>query len=355
MREWTVLVSCVVGLAGCVLDESPDDRGDVVDGGPEADAGTPRSPLALPLEPPDPAGNPTSAEKVALGRLLFWDPVLSGDRNVACATCHDPQLGYADGLRTPPGLARNSMTVLDTAWNGATVSRPMPRAEDAPMFWDNRTHSLEEQARGPITTAAEMMGTSYTASTIFPELVARLSAIPEYATRFAAAFGPGPITDANIVAAIAAFERTLTTPDTSYDRFVNGDATALTAQQQRGLDVFTTNGCVNCHSGPMFSDFELHDLGVPDPDGRNRFRTASLRNVTLTAPYMHNGVFPGLQQVFAFYREAGQNAVDPKLRGVRPPTPQQAPDVLAFLAALGDAPFDRSLPATVPSGLTPGG
>jgi len=239
--------------------------------------------------------------------------------------------------------------------NGATVMRPMPRPEDAPMFWDNRAHSLEEQARGPLTTAAEMMGTSYTATTIFPELVTRLSGIPEYATRFTAAFGPGAITDAKIVAAIAAFERTLTAPETSYDRFVNGDVTALSAQAQRGLEVFKTNGCVNCHSGPMFSDFELHDLGVPDPEGPKLFRTASLRNITRTAPYMHNGVFPGFQQVFGFYRDAGQNARDPKLRGVTPPAPPQAADFIAFLTALSDGPFDRSIPASVPSGLTPGG
>lgn len=353
MRGWSVLA--MVALGGCVLDEQTGGDDDLVDSGPEVDEDPPRSPLALPLVPPDPANNPTSPEKVALGRLLFWDPVLSGDRNVACATCHDPELGYADALRTPIGVTRNSMTILDAAWNGATALQPMPRAEDAPMFWDNRAHSLEEQARGPLTAAAEMMGASYTATTIFPELVTRLSAIPEYVTRFTAAFGPGPITDTKIVAAIAAFERTLTTPETSYDRFVNGDATALSAQAQRGLEVFKANGCVNCHSGPMFSDFELHDLGVPDPEGPALFRTASLRNITRTAPYMHNGVFPGLQQVFGFYRNAGQNARDPKLRGVTPPTPQQAADFIAFLTALSDGAFDRSVPASVPSGLMPGG
>src|SRR5665647_1589744 len=135
------------------------------------------------------------------------------------------------------------------------------------MFWDNRAHSLEQQARGPITAAAEMLGTSFTATTIFPELVTRLSAIPEYATRFSAAFGAGGITETNILAAIAAFERTLTAPQTSFDRFVNGDTTALTAQAQRGMGLFKDIGCVNCHSGPMFSDFELHELRVPEPPG----------------------------------------------------------------------------------------
>lgn len=360
MRGWSLVL---VGFAGCTMYGPSEPGVDPVDGGAGVDVVTPRSPLALPLVPPDPAGNPTSATKVALGRLLFWDPILSGDRDVACATCHDPDLAYTDGLRSPVGVARNSMTILDAAWNGSTTATPVPRAEEAPMFWDNRAHSLEAQARGPITTAAEMMGASYTEATIFPELVARLSAIPAYVTQFSAAFGPGAITEARILAAIAAFERTLTTPETSYDRFVNGDTSALTAQQQRGLELFKVIGCANCHTGPMFSDFELHALRVPSPpgappdagDGANRFRTATLRNITLTAPYMHNGVFASFQDVFGFYRLAGQNGIDPKLRGVRPPTPQEAPDVIAFLRALGDAPFDRTIPTSVPSGLPPGG
>jgi len=352
MRGWCLFGALVMGLAGCALDESGDP--DLVDGGADDDVDPPRSPLALPLGPPQPAANPTSVGKVALGRLLFWDPILSGDRTVACATCHDPELAYTDGMATPIGVTRNSMTILDTAWNGLITDHPPPRAEDAPMFWDNRTHSLELQARGPLTAVNEMMGTSFTAETIFPELVTRLSEIPEYATQFSAVFGASGISEANILAAIAAFERTLTAPETSYDRFVNGDPTALTAQQQRGLSIFKENGCVNCHSGPMFSDFELHDLGVPGDVG-TRFRTASLRGVTLTAPYMHNGVFPSFREVFGFYAQAAQRSPDPKLRGVRPPAPEQAPDMIAFLRALGDGDFDRTIPTTVPSGLMPGG
>jgi cytochrome c peroxidase len=363
MRGWSLIGSLVMGIAGCTLYDPGDPGADVVDGGAGVDGAQPRSPLALPLDPPQPAANPTSAAKVALGRLLFWDPILSGDRDVACATCHDPELAYTDGVRTPVGVGRNSMSILDAAWNGSTVTTPVPRAEDAPMFWDNRAHSLEEQARGPITAAAEMMGTSFTEDTIFPELVARLSAIPDYVSRFSAAFGSGGITEANILAAIAAFERTLTAPETSYDRFVNGDSTAMTPQAQRGLQIFKANGCANCHSGPMFSDYELHELRVPDApgaphdagDGANRFRTASLRGVTLTAPYMHNGLFPSFREVFGFYRQAGQNTTDPKLRGVIPPSPEQALDFIAFLAALGDGEFDRSIPTSVPSGLPPGG
>ena len=349
--RWLVLVA----LSGCM--EPHDGAGPIdVDAG---DGVQPPAEQALPLSAPDPADNPRTPAKVALGRLLFWDPILSGDRDVACASCHDPESGYADPRpsSTTPG-GRNALTVLNAAWNGATAGHPQPDCELAPMFWDNRARSLEEQARGPITAADEMMGDHYTAQTIFPEIVTRLQAIPDYVARFDAVYGPGQITETTIVRSIAAFERTLTNPQTSYDR---GE---LSPQAERGMRVFLQIGCANCHSGPMFSDYELHVLRVPDPpgsivhdagDGTNRFRTPTLRNVTRTAPYMHGGVFATIPQVFQFYRQATNNPIDPDLRGVRTPTPQEAPDVEAFLRALGDAPFDTSVPAAVPSGLTPGG
>lgn len=279
----------------------------------------------LPSTPaPDPADNPRSPAKIELGRQLFFDPILSGDRTTACATCHDPQRAFTDGRPTPPGVARNSMTVLNTAWNGLVNATP-PDLAQAPMFWDNRTRSLEAQAKGPITAAAEMMGTSYTAQTIFPELVSRLLASPDYCAKFDAAFGPGQVTEDSIVKAIAAYERTLVTPQTSFDRG------ALSPQAQAGVQIFEAIRCTNCHSGPMFSDFKLHRLRG------ELIRTPSLRNVTRTAPYMHDGSLATIPDVFRFYRDATQNPVDPDLRGVRTPTPQEAPAVEAFLAALGDS------------------
>ncbi len=358
-----VLVSCV----------GPDGKAPEPDGGadqPPPGQQPPGHP-PLPATVPQPSDNPTSPAKVALGRLLFWDPVLSGNADIACASCHDPRTGYADGRRTAVGTVdptltppnRNSPTVLNTAWNGSITGAPIPRAEDAPMFWDNRAHSLEHQARGPLTAPAEMMGTSFSATTIFPELVSRLQGIPAYATQFEAVFGVNGITETNIVRAIAAFERTLTNTQSSFDRFIGGDPTAMTPQQQRGFRVFQDNGCVHCHNGPMFSDYQLHELRVPDlagvapdaGDGSNRFRTPSLRNITRTAPYMHHGGLAGIPQVFQFYRQATQDPRDPALRGVRTVAPEDAPDVIAFFEALGDAPFDTSIPPTVPSGLTPGG
>jgi cytochrome c peroxidase len=144
---------------------------------------------------------------------------------------------------------------------------------------------------------------------------------------------------------------------------MRGDPSALTALQRRGMAVFEGSGCGGCHSGPMFSDFQLHQLGVPDlpgaahdaGDGRNRFRTASLRFVTRTAPYMHNGVFSTLDDVYRFYQRADDRSADPALRAVRAPRGDDALAVSAFLGALSDGTVDATIPASVPSGLPVGG
>jgi len=315
-----VLVGCVHPEGAPLGDDMPAPDAEVPDGAPPPDPARP----VLPATPPDPADNPRTPAKVALGRQLFFDPILSGDRTTSCATCHRPELAFTDGRPTPPGVARNSMTVLNTAWNGLVDATP-PDPAQAPMFWDNRTRSLEAQAKGPLTSAAEMMGTHYTAQTIFPELVARLSASPDYTAKFDAAFGGSSITEDNIARAIAAYERTLVTPQTSFDR---GQLSPLA---QAGGQIFDAIGCTNCHSGPMFSDWKLHRLRG------ELIRTPSLRHVTRTAPYMHDGSLATLPNVFQFYRQATENPVDPDLRGVRTPTPQEAPAVEAFLAALGDS------------------
>lgn len=342
---------------------------------------TPALALGAPVNAVEsPATNPSSDAKVALGRDLFWDPILSGNRDVACASCHHPAFGYADGLRTSIGTGgsglgprrtlaagaprptRNAMTVLDAAFNGLTLDGATA-ALGAPMFWDNRAHSLEQQALGPISAEGEMRGGAYDAQHILPEIVARLSAVPAYVARFGGAFGPTGITADRVAGAIAAFERSIVATDSSFDRYMRGEPTALTAQQVRGMAVFEGAGCGGCHSGPMFSDFELHAIGVPDlpgaahdaGDGRNRFRTASLRFVTRTAPYMHNGVFNTLDDVYAFYQRADDRSPDPALRGVRAPRGDDAAAVTAFLASLSDGAYDASVPASVPSGLPVGG
>lgn len=391
----------------------------------------------LPSRVEAPTDNATTPEKVALGRLLFWDPILSSDQDVACATCHHPAHGYADGRdlaigtsgiglgpsrhfpagAETPFVKRNSPTVLDTAFNGLTLTTTAAPG-DAPMFWDNRTHSLEAQALEPIKAQGEMRAPATNAEEALRAAVARVAAIPEYRTRFASAFGgQAPVTATNLGRAIAAFERTLVTGHAPFDRYIAGDSSAMTPQQIRGMTRFQTMGCPGCHGGPMFSDFQPHVLGVPENaklpgpdsgvDGHYAFRTPSLRNLAYTAPYMHNGTIASLDEVINFYNRIGGGRGGPRGGpggnggGPQPPQGPGAPgvaggpgggfggrggrggrggspnpnvrrqeldpllrqvnvrggreDVVAFLLALSDDTFDRSVPTRVPSGLTPGG
>jgi cytochrome c peroxidase len=351
---------------------------------------------------------------VTLGRLLFWDPVLSGARDTACATCHHPDFAWADGRALARGtgsvglgparvdrsggeipvVRRNSPTILNTAFNGAGAGRrrrgggfdgtvaSVDQAR-APMFWDSRVRSLEAQALEPLKALEEMRGTAYGEDEALDVVVGRLRAIPEYVDRFGRAFGADTsITADQVGQAIATFERTLVGMDSPFDRYQSGDRSALTAQQVRGLEAFDDVGCDRCHDGPMFSDFDLEAEGVaehplvaePDAgDGRFRFRTPSLRNVALTAPYMHNGTLAALEDVLAFYDEgesrnsnvtrrrgddgngAGLGRLSGQFRRVDRMSEQEQADIVAFLAALTDTAFERTVPARVPSGLPPGG
>ena len=358
---------------------------------------------ALPLLAPSPAENQGSAERVALGRLLFWDPILSGQKDVACATCHHPAFGYSDGLDLSLGangiglgsarvfaeghparlVKRNSQSVLNVAFNGLTTdARPSPA--DAPMFWDVRVRSLELQALEPIKALEEMRGNAYGEARAIPAVLARLSANAEYRRLFERAFaGRQPVSEQNLARALAAFQRTLVAVNTPFDRYMRGDTTAMSPEQVRGMERFQSIGCVNCHSGPMFSDFAAHVLAVPDnpklpesDSGVNTtyaFRTASLRNLSVTAPYMHNGVFSSLPEVIGFYqrisrgggRRGGQAArgvnaqvsrdqIDPLARQLNMRGRGQG-ELIAFLRALDDPGFDRTVPERVPSGLPVGG
>jgi cytochrome c peroxidase len=362
---------------------------------------------ALPTRADAPADNPSTPEKVALGRLLFWDPVLSGQGDVACATCHHPSLGYADGLDLSVGVngtglgtarhfapggpaqlvKRNSQTILNAAFNGLDATGTSHPAS-APMFWDVRAASLEAQALEPIKALEEMRGDTCTTEEAVGRAVARVAAVPEYRAQFARAFGGrNPVTATNLARAIAAFERTLVAVNSPFVRYMRGDTTAMTPAQVRGMTRFQTMGCTGCHNGPMLSDYKTHVLGVPDnarlgasdagAENRYAFRTASLRNLAYTAPYMHNGAFATLDDVMNFYNRVGRGRggrggrggggrfggtqnpnvnrqdLDPLLRQVNVRGGRQ--DVIEFLGALNDDGFDRTIPATVPSGLTPGG
>jgi cytochrome c peroxidase len=330
-------------------------------------------PLALPVEDPPPL--------VALGRLLFWDPILSGDRDVACASCHHPDFGYADGLARSVGVGgrgigpararsdaeasrtrRNSMTVVNVGWNGLTL-KGAPALADAPMFWDNRVRSLELQALEPVLSDVEMRGPNFAKAEILDEVVARLRGNAEYRARFAAVFAAAPLDAGQLGRALAAFERSLTVGDASIDRYLRGDDGALSAAAQRGYFAFVRAGCAGCHNGPMFSDFALHRMSVGDGavtphdpgDGDDHFRTPSLRMVSRTGPYMHNGRLRTLEDVFSFYDEEVDRAGDPLLGAVEPPFGSARDDVRAFFAALSDGSLDVQIPARVPSGLPPGG
>jgi len=344
----------------------------------------------LPNLPIHPSDNPYSLEKVKLGKNLFWDPILSGNKDVACVTCHHPENGYAENLELSIGVGgvglsrfrqngtlvkRNAHTVLNTAYNGIDASGTY-FAETAPMFWDNRNNSLEEQAIQPILSEEEMRGTMITVGAIIDTIIIRLNNIPYYKNQFETVFGSEGITEENIGKAIATFERTLTANNSRFDKFANGDKNALSSLELRGMMNFTEAGCANCHNGPMFSDYKLHVLAVPENDklltpdngnGKFAFRTPTLRNLELTAPYMHNGVFGTLEEVLNFYEnfeggegESNQNPqvleseLDKKLLNLQVDDNKIA-SIIAFLNTLNDNNFDSEVPSEVPSGLNPGG
>lgn len=303
----------------------------------------------------EPETNPTSPEKVELGRLLFFDPVLSENDQVACATCHHPDWGFSDGLAQPAGLdgrglARNAPGL----WNVAYARN---------LFWDGRLDLLEAQAEFPLTHPNEM-GVVDTAA-----VVTELRAIPEYVTLFDQAFGGGAeaVTLDNIERALAAFQRSLISDNSPFDRYAAGDFNALTPQQRRGLALFRSGAtrCFECHTAPTFASDTFRVIGVPGEDpGRagvtaeglpGAFKVPSLRNVALSAPYMHNGSLATLEEVVDFYAQGGGRVhsaanVDPFVSGFDL-TEQERADLVAFLYALTDESRLPEIPTAVPSGL----
>ena len=303
----------------------------------------------------EPADNPTTPEKAELGRMLFFDPVLSENDDVACATCHHPDKGFSDFRATPAGLggvdlARNSPSL----WNVAYVQS---------LFWDGRTNSLEDQALVPLTHADEM-GVGDPAT-----MAAQLAAIPEYVALFDAAFGGGAsaVTPENTTRALAAFQRTLISDDSPFDRYAAGDFDALSSQQRRGLALFRSGAlrCFECHGAPTFASDTFRVVGVDSDDpGRadvaddgvfGAFKVPTLRNIVLSAPYMHDGSMPTLNEVLDFYESGGGRAhgfaqVDVFVNPFEL-SQQERADLVAFLFALTDESRLPESPAAVPSGL----
>ncbi len=344
---------------------------------------------ALPISTPSPKNNPSTPEKIALGRLLFFDPILSGNKDVACATCHLPEFNFAEFMETSigvnglgtgskrrflepndiPFVKRNSQAVLNTAFNGIQNNVPY-EAESAPMFWDSRAKGLEAQAVMPIKTFEEMMGHAYTEENIIPAILKRVKSIPTYQQLFENAFGKDAINESNLGKAIASYERTLVATNTRFDQYMRGDSNALSLSEKDGMNLFLKTGCAKCHSGPMFSDYKQHTLGVPDTgnrnetdtgtDGQYKFRTPTLRNLRYTAPYMHSGKFATLEQVLLFYEDiSGGKILNPNVNPAQMDTLATHMDVkfkdisriLEFLNCLNDDNFDKSVPNEVPSGL----
>jgi cytochrome c peroxidase len=254
-----------------------------------------------------PAGNPGTPEKIELGERLFNDPRLSGSGQLACASCHAPELGFGDALKTSFGHdrvrgRRNAQPLFVVGWFDH-------------LFWDGRAGSLEEQALAPLGHPEEMAAT--------PEQIEeRLNADPTYVAQFQAVFGPGPITIERVAMALAAFERSLKPRGSKFDRALRDGTQVLTDQELQGLHLFRTKaGCASCHSGPLLSDQRFHNLGLTFygreledlgrflVTGRNEdvgaFRTPSLRNIRRTGPYMHNGLLPHLEGVVNFYDGGG--------------------------------------------------
>ncbi len=249
---------------------------------------------------PVPPGNPMNKDKVELGRLLYFDKRLSADKSISCATCHDPKFYWAENEATSTGIKnqkgnRNSPTVLNSAFYHV-------------MFWDGRAATLEEQALGPIQNPIEM-------GNDLKGMVAVLDSIPGYKPYFKAAFGDEKITAEKVAQAIASFERTVVTGPSPFDEFLSGKASALDAQQIRGLELFLTKGnCVSCHRGPFLTSEEYMPSNFNDDPGRAKvtksksdqglFRVPTLRNVGLTGPYFHNGKIDSLDEA-VFMRANG--------------------------------------------------
>lgn len=320
------------------------------------------APLGLPPVP-IPADNRPTAQTVALGRRLYYDTALSVDNTVSCATCHSPQFGFCDGRPVSNGVRgqkgnRNAPTVFNVAYYTT-------------QFWDGRAPSLEKQAEGPMANPVEM-GHSLVG------IEQKLNADPSYRAEFKRAFGAEVITIEMVEKSIASFERTVLSGNSPFDRYMyGGDNNALSASAQRGLEVFRNpkkGNCVVCHSigdkYALFTDNKFHNLGVGVKLGmtgeaeladlgrfkvthadfdRGAFRTPSLRNISLTAPYMHDGSDKNLKEVIDFYIGAGNSNPyrDKEIHSLDFLTGQERTDLQEFLKSLtGEIPPNVGPPAS---------
>ena len=289
---------------------------------------------------PDPAtieypeGGRPSPEEIELGKTLFFDSRLSINHRESCASCHNPSLGFSDGMAKGlgamgAGLGRNAPHLYNLAWS--TV-----------FFWDGRASTLEDQALEPIQSPGEM-------NLPLDSLIARLRRVTAYRERFAKVYGKPGICKENVGRAIAAFERTLISDNSAFDKYMRGNAGAMGPDAVRGLELFQGKArCIQCHSGPNFTDESFHNIGLGDGDigrakilsgatAKGAFKTPGLRNVALSAPYMHDGSEPTLESVVRFYSKGGAVAYgrDNLIKPLHL-SEGEIRDLVAFLGALTD-------------------
>jgi cytochrome c peroxidase len=335
--------------------------------------------------------NNFSSLETLLGKRLFFDKRLSLDGSISCSTCHDPATAFADHTQLAVGVdskagQRNSPTILNSSFSSS-------------LFSDGRAGSLEEQAKLPLTGSSEMGLASYAAA------VARVSSDPEYRKRFKQVFGKEGITIDTIVKAIAAYERTLVSNNSPFDRFIAGDSNAISEPQKRGWELFKGKArCITCHevkpSFPLFSDFKFHNTGLAttksnldqlagvvlrksrsgatsevdanllahaegfcelgrfnvtrDSKDIGAFKTPTLRDVELTAPYMHNGSIKTLIDVVRFYNRGGEgnSHLDPEMKPLNLSN-QDTNDLVEFLRALTSDDVLKLAQTTKPQTRTP--
>ena len=335
----TTLMLVLLGMAGCTKTPKPT-------------ANLTPFPLQIPLGLDKdyakliPADNPLTTARVNLGKMLYFDPRLSVDGTVSCATCHNPNFGFSNGVPFSPGFkgqlgARNSPTTLNRLYSTL-------------QFWDGRAKSLEDQALGPVQNPVEMANT-------LPAMISTLQRIQSYKPLFQEAFGTEEITADSVAKAIASFERTLLSGNSAFDRFQAGDGNAISESAKRGFAVFMSKGnCAQCHTLPNFADEQFHNLGVgmdkPNPDlGRYKvtkneadkgaFKTPTLREIAPTAPYFHDGSAQTLDQVVEVYDRGGTRNpnLDAKIKPLKL-TKQEQKDLVEFMQTLTGEPLKVEAP-----------
>ncbi|MFD1314554.1 cytochrome-c peroxidase [Namhaeicola litoreus] len=306
-----------------------------------------------------------SPQQMDLGRYLFFDPILSSDNKISCASCHNPELGFSDGKAKSEGM------------NGAVLERSAPSLWNVAylkrLFWDARANSLEEQMQGPLFSPHEMASTS-------EEILKKLNLSKEYRQLFREAFGTKNEKDSiqmnEVFTAITAFETSLISLNSRYDQYAHGFANALNEKEIEGMNIFRSfvARCAECHTPPLFSNQQIAVIGSPEPNAdffdegaqetfndatmRGGFKVPSLRNIEKTAPYMHSGHFKTLKEAIAFYTKGRGHAVpkgenlylhwhiwEPQL------SDEEVERIHDFLKTLTDETFMPEIPKKVPSGL----